>query len=59
MKILHIVPGLEEPTNGIARAAKRIAAEQVALGHDWREVSNTPRQFCSLFASSGVACLID
>ena len=34
MKILHIVPGLDEPTNGIARAAKRIAAEQVALGHE-------------------------
>lgn len=30
MKILHVVPGLEEPTNGIARAAKRIAAEQGA-----------------------------
>lgn len=34
MKILHVVPGLNEPTNGIARAAKRIAAEQVALGHE-------------------------
>ena len=28
MKILHIVPGLNEPTNGIAIAAKQIAAEQ-------------------------------
>ena len=34
MKIIHIVPGLNEPTNGIARAAKRIAAEQDALGHE-------------------------
>ena len=34
MKILHIVPGLDEPTNGIAVAAKRIAVEQVSLGHD-------------------------
>ena len=34
MKIIHFVPGLNEPTNGIARAAKRIAAEQVALGHE-------------------------
>lgn len=34
MKIIHIVPGLDEPTNGIARAAKRIVAEQVAQGHE-------------------------
>lgn len=30
MKILHIVPGLDDPTNGIAVAAKLIAAEQGA-----------------------------
>lgn len=30
MRILHVVPGLNEPTNGIAVAAKRIAAEQRA-----------------------------
>jgi len=34
MRILHIVPGLEEPTNGIAVAAKWIAATQRAAGHD-------------------------
>ena len=33
MKILHVIPGVEEATNGIAVAAKRIAAEQRRLGH--------------------------
>lgn len=36
MKVVHVVPGVDVPTNGIANAAKRIAAEQRALGHDVR-----------------------
>lgn len=34
MKILHVVPGLEDPTNGIAVAAKLIAANQAKSGND-------------------------
>lgn len=34
MKILHIVPGLNDPTNGIAVAAKWIAAEQLKSKHE-------------------------
>lgn len=37
MKILHIVPGLNDPTNGIAVAAKLIAAEQQTDVIDTRE----------------------
>lgn len=36
MKVVHVVPGVDVSTNGIANAAKRIAAEQRALGHDVR-----------------------
>ena len=36
MRIIHIIPGLDEPTNGIAVAARRVAAEQTALGHEVR-----------------------
>ena len=32
MKILHVVPGLGDPANGIAAAATRLAQEQRALG---------------------------
>ena len=34
MKILHVVPGLDDPTNGIAVAAKGIAAEQSKSNHE-------------------------
>ena len=34
MKILHVVPGLEDPTNGIAVAAKWIAADQSKSKHE-------------------------
>lgn len=34
MKILHVVPGLDEPTNGIAVAAKLIADEQRKQGYE-------------------------
>ena len=34
MKILHVVPGLGEPANGIAAMATRLAAEQRALGDE-------------------------
>lgn len=34
MKILHIVPGLDDPTNGIAVAAKLIAADQSKSKHE-------------------------
>ena len=34
MKILHIVPGLNDPTNGIAVAAKLIAADQSKSKHE-------------------------
>lgn len=34
MRILHIVPGLDDPTCGIAVAAKLIAAEQSKLKHE-------------------------
>ena len=34
MKILHIVPGLGDPANGIAAAATRLAEEQRALGDE-------------------------
>ena len=34
MKILHVVPGLGDPANGIAAAATRLAAEQRALGDE-------------------------
>ena len=50
MKIIHIVPGLDEPTNGIARAAKRIAAKQVALGHE--VVCVETREFVSASSSN-------
>ena len=40
LKILHIVPGLNDPTNGIAVAAKLIAAEQSKSG-DEAEVIDT------------------
>lgn len=36
-KILHIVPGLDDPTNGIAVAAKLIAARQGALIIDTKD----------------------
>ncbi len=36
MKVIHVIPGIDVPTNGIANAARRIAAEQRALGHDVR-----------------------
>ena len=39
MKILHVVPGLGDPANGIAAAATRLAEEQRALGD---EVSVSP-----------------
>ena len=39
MKILHVVPGLGDPANGIAAAATRLAEEQRALG---AEVSVSP-----------------
>ncbi len=39
MKILHVVPGLGDPANGIAAAATRLAEEQRALGG---EVSVSP-----------------
>ena len=34
MKILHVVPGLGNPANGIAAAATRLAEEQRALGDE-------------------------
>ena len=34
MKILHVVPGLGDPANGIAAAATRLADEQRALGDE-------------------------
>ena len=34
MKILHVVPGLGDPANGIAAAAMRLAEEQRALGDE-------------------------
>ncbi len=34
MKILHVVPGLGDPANGIAAAATRLAEEQRALGDE-------------------------
>ncbi len=34
MKILHVVPGLGDPANGIAAAATRLAKEQRALGDE-------------------------
>ena len=34
MKILHVVPGLGDPANGIVAAATRLAAEQRALGDE-------------------------
>lgn len=37
MKILHIVPGLNDPTNGIAVAAKMIARSQSADIIDTRQ----------------------
>ena len=40
MKILHVVPGLAEPANGIARMAKDIAAAQLAEIVDMREFVN-------------------
>ena len=40
MRILHVVPGLDDPTNGIAVAAKLIAAEQSKSG-DEAEVIDT------------------
>lgn len=33
MKILHVIPGIEDPTCGIAVAAKMIARQQAAEGH--------------------------
>lgn len=36
MKVVHVIPCIDIPTNGIASAAKRIAAEQRALGHEVR-----------------------
>lgn len=32
MKILHVVPGMDEPNNGISVAAKLIAREQSKSG---------------------------
>lgn len=40
MKILHLVPGLDNPTNGIAVAAKLIAAAQGADLADCRQVKD-------------------
>ena len=34
MKVLHIVPGLDDPTCGIAVAAKMVARRQIASGQD-------------------------
>lgn len=34
MRILHVVPGVDEATNGIAVAARRLAQEQRRRGHD-------------------------
>ena len=45
MKILHIVPGLNDPTNGIAVAAKMIAAEQSKSKHEVEAVET--RDFIS------------
>ena len=39
MKILHIVPGLEEPCNGIAVVAKLLAREQNAKLVDAKLIS--------------------
>ena len=40
MRILHLVPGLSNPANGIAVAAKLIAAEQGADLADCRQVKD-------------------
>lgn len=50
MKILHVIPGMNEPTNGIANAAKRIAAEQEKLGHEVKCVET--REFVSSSTSN-------
>ena len=43
MKILHIVPGLNDPTNGIAVAAKMIARRQGADIIDVRDIQSSNR----------------
>lgn len=43
MKILHIVPGLNDPTNGIAVAAKMIARRQGADIIDVRDIQSNNR----------------
>ena len=43
MKILHIVPGLNDPTNGIAVAAKLIASRQSADIIDVRDIQSNNR----------------
>ena len=47
MKILHIVPGLNEPNNGIAVAAKLIAAEQLKSGNEVEVVDTREFAFSS------------
>ena len=46
MKILHIVPGLNDPTNGIAVAAKMIARRQGGEFFDCSEISTDRRSLC-------------
>ena len=41
MKILHVIPGIDDPTCGIAVAAKMIARQQTAEGHSVETVSHT------------------
>ena len=43
MRILHIVPGLDDPTNGIAVAAKMIASRQNADIIDVRDIQSSGR----------------
>ena len=53
MKILHLVPGLDDPTNGIAVAAKMIARRQDGEFFDCSEISTDRRSLCEAKSLEG------
>ena len=48
MKILHVVPGLGDPANGIAAMATRLADEQRAMGDEVSVSASCPAAGCPM-----------
>lgn len=56
MRILHVIPGLENPANGIAVAAKLIAESQRKAGHEVRLVEARQFETANLFFDEKMPC---